>query len=150
MEQSTFCCLCDVNTPFEQQIVLMPCNHVLCFPCMIESQAGAIYNPPFKCPLPSCGVIIEQHSLLVRTTQSRATTRGTTNEEHVRKGFLYNYNLSKVMLKLRDNCDGIRIAMNSIVRMSPALRKTFVNDGILVTAQAKILLLGENAAPTCK
>ncbi len=150
MEQSTFCRLCDVNTPFEQQIVIMPCNHVLCFPCVIESQAGAIYNPPFKCPLASCGVIIEQHSLLVRTTQSRATTRRTTNEEHVRKGFLYNYNPSKVMLKLRDNCDGIRIAMNSIVRMSPALRKTFVNDGILVTAQAKILLLGENAAPTCE
>ena len=50
MEQSTCCRLCDVNTPFEQQIVIMPWNHVLCFPCMIESQAGAIYNPPLKCP----------------------------------------------------------------------------------------------------
>ena len=41
--------------------------------------------------------------------------------------------------------------MDFELRMPPALCKTFVKDGILVMAQAKILLLlGENAAPTCK
>jgi hypothetical protein len=101
MEQSSFCRFCDVNTPFEQQIVVMPCNHVLCFPCMIESQAAAIYNLPFKCPLTYCGVVIERHSLLVRTAQSRATTRRPVNEEQVRKEFLYSdYHPSKVIRTL--------------------------------------------------
>ena len=114
MEQSTFCCLCNVNTPFEQQIVIMPCNHVLCFPCMIEAQAAAIYNPPFRCPLPSCGIIIERHYLLIRTAQTRSRTRqsNSTNEEHVRKEYLHSdYNPNKEMLKLRENCNGIRIGL---------------------------------------
>jgi hypothetical protein len=151
MEQSTFCCLCSGTTPFKQQIVVMPCNHVLCFPCMIESQAAAIYNPPFKCPIASCGVIIERHSLLVRDVQSRATTRGSVNhDEQVRKEFCYSdYHPKKGMMKLRESCDGIRIEMNSIVRMSPESRKTYVKDGLLVTAQAKISLVGHDVVPKC-
>ena len=148
MEDSTFCHRCDVSTPFEQQIVLMPCNHVFCFPCIIDSQAAAIYNPPFKCPLPSCGVIVERHSLLVRTAQTRRSTRqsNSTNEEHVRKEFSYSdYHPSKVMVKLRENCDGIRIAMNYIARMPLETRKTFVPDGLLVTVQAKISLFGSRS-----
>ena len=50
MEDSTFCRLCDVTTPFEQeQIVLMPCNHVFCFPCILHSQAKVGTSAPL-CP----------------------------------------------------------------------------------------------------
>jgi hypothetical protein len=133
--------------------VLMPCNHVLCFPCMIESQASAIYNPPFTCPLASCGVIIERHSLLVRTAQRIRRTRqsNSATKEHVRKEFSYSdYHPKKEMVKLRENCDGIRIAMNSIARMTIEMRKKFITNGLLVTAQAKISLRGDNASPVCE